>query len=113
MILFRGLLGEALRRRRLQQGRPLRDVAALAQVSVGYLSEVERGRKEASSELLASICGALGLRMSELLHEVGDELAVLEPAVFEPAVLTVVEDAALTLTPVGVESDAVVSVAAA
>lgn len=88
MVLLRGLLGDALRRRRLEQGRTLREVSGAARVSLGYLSEVERGQKEASSELLAAICAALGMRMSELMHEVGDELAVLEPAV-----LTVVESA--------------------
>jgi transcriptional regulator with XRE-family HTH domain len=103
MVLLRGLLGDALRRRRQQQGRTLREVSGEARVSLGYLSEVERGQKEASSELLSSICSALGMRMSELMHEVGDELAALEPAVLEsaplepallePAVLTVVEDA--------------------
>lgn len=86
MVLLRGLLGDALRRRRLEQGRTLREVSGEARVSLGYLSEVERGQKEASSELLAAICAALGMRMSELMHEVGDELALREPAV-----LTVVE----------------------
>jgi transcriptional regulator with XRE-family HTH domain len=81
MVLLRGLLGEALRRRRQEQGRTLREVSSQARVSLGYLSEVERGQKEASSELLASICAALGVRMSELMHEVGHELALVEPPV--------------------------------
>ena len=59
MILLRRLLGDVLRRRRQEQGRTLREVSALARVSLGYLSEVERGQKEASSELLSSICDHL------------------------------------------------------
>ncbi|GLY19127.1 helix-turn-helix transcriptional regulator [Kineosporia rhizophila] len=73
-MLLRGLIGTVLRRIRLGQGRTLKDVAETARVSVPYLSEVERGRKEASSELLASICEALGLDMMDLLSEVRFEL---------------------------------------
>lgn len=80
MVLMRRLLGEVLRRRRTAQGRTLREVAAAARVSLGYLSEVERGRKEASSELLAAICAALGLPMSAVMREVSDELARAEAA---------------------------------
>lgn len=80
MVLMRRLLGEVLRRRRTAQGRTLREVAASARVSLGYLSEVERGRKEASSELLAAICAALGLPMSAVMREVSDELARAEAA---------------------------------
>ena len=69
MAVLRTLLGEALRTTRLRQQRTLREVSALAQVSLGYLSEVERGQKEASSELLASICRALGVRLSDVLRE--------------------------------------------
>ncbi|HVX68813.1 MAG TPA: helix-turn-helix transcriptional regulator [Mycobacteriales bacterium] len=75
MVLLRRLLGDVLRRHRIRQSRTLRDVSSAAGVSLGYLSEVERGRKEASSELLAAICGALEVSMSEVLHEVGDDLA--------------------------------------
>ncbi|HVT22714.1 MAG TPA: helix-turn-helix domain-containing protein [Mycobacteriales bacterium] len=75
MVLLRRLLGEVLRRHRIRQSRTLRDVSGAAGVSLGYLSEVERGRKEASSELLAAICGALDVSLSEVLHEVSDELA--------------------------------------
>ena len=78
MVLLRHLLGDALRRLRLRQGRTLREVSASARVSLGYLSEVERGRKEASSELLASICGALGAPLSQLLREVSDNFALAE-----------------------------------
>ncbi len=78
MILLRHLLGDALRRLRLRQGRTLREVSAAARVSLGYLSEVERGQKEASSELLASICGALGAPLSHVLREVSDNFALAE-----------------------------------
>jgi transcriptional regulator with XRE-family HTH domain len=78
MILLRHLLGDALRRLRLRQGRTLREVSAAARVSLGYLSEVERGQKEASSELLASICGALGAPLSQVLREVSDSFALAE-----------------------------------
>jgi transcriptional regulator with XRE-family HTH domain len=78
MVLLRHLLGDALRRLRLRQGRTLRDVSAAARVSLGYLSEVERGQKEASSELLASICGALDTPLSQVLREVSDNFALAE-----------------------------------
>jgi transcriptional regulator with XRE-family HTH domain len=78
MVLLRHLLGDALRRLRLRQGRTLREVSATARVSLGYLSEVERGRKEASSELLASICDALGAPLSQVLREVSDGFALAE-----------------------------------
>jgi transcriptional regulator with XRE-family HTH domain len=78
MVLLRHLLGDALRRLRLRQGRTLREVSAAARVSLGYLSEVERGQKEASSELLAAICTALGTPLSQLLREVSDNFALAE-----------------------------------
>jgi transcriptional regulator with XRE-family HTH domain len=78
MVLLRHVLGDALRRLRLRQGRTLREVSAAARVSLGYLSEVERGQKEASSELLASICGALGAPLSQVLREVSDSFALAE-----------------------------------
>jgi transcriptional regulator with XRE-family HTH domain len=80
VVLMRRLLGDVLRRRRTAQGRTLREVAASARVSLGYLSEVERGRKEASSELLAAICAALGVPLSVVMREVSDELARAEAA---------------------------------
>lgn len=79
MAVLRTLLGEALRTTRLGQERTLREVSSAARVSLGYLSEVERGQKEASSELLASICRALGVRLSDVLREVSESLSVLEP----------------------------------
>ena len=74
--LLRMMLGDVLRRTRLEQGRTLADVARAAKVSMPYLSEVERGLKEASSEVLAAICDALSLEMSDLLVEVGRDLVV-------------------------------------
>ena len=79
MAVLRTLLGEALRTTRLSQERTLREVSSAAQVSLGYLSEVERGQKEASSELLASICRALGVRLSDVLRDVSESLSVIEP----------------------------------
>jgi transcriptional regulator with XRE-family HTH domain len=78
MVLLRHLLGDALRRLRLRQGRTLREVSASARVSLGYLSEVERGQKEASSELLSAICSALGTPLSQVLREVSDNFALAE-----------------------------------
>lgn len=78
MALLRRVIGETLRGQRVRQRRTLRDVSSEARVSLGYLSEVERGQKEASSELLAAICEALGVRLSEVLHEVSELLKQAE-----------------------------------
>ena len=67
MVIFRRLLGEVLRSQRMRQGLTLRQVSAEARVSLGYISEVERGQKEASSELLAAICAALDVPLSGIL----------------------------------------------
>jgi transcriptional regulator with XRE-family HTH domain len=72
--LLRTMLGDVLRRTRLEQGRTLADVAKSARVSMPYLSELERGRKEASSEVLAAICDALEIELSDLLADVGRDL---------------------------------------
>ncbi len=72
--LLRTVVGEVLRRRRLEQGRTLAEVARAACVSVPYLSEVERGRKEPSSEILAAVCDSLRIELSDLLAEVRQEL---------------------------------------
>jgi len=80
MVLFRRLLGEVLRSQRMRQGRTLRQISADARVSLGYISELERGQKEASSELLASICSALDVPLSEILSEVSDAVALEEAA---------------------------------
>lgn len=78
MIVMREVIGDELRRRRQDQGRTLREVSGAAAVSLGYLSEVERGHKEASSELLAAICDALDVSMSELLASVSTQMAQAE-----------------------------------
>ena len=78
VIVLRRVIGDELRRRRQDQGRTLREVSSAARVSLGYLSEVERGQKEASSELLASICTALDAPLAIVLRAVSDEVAVLE-----------------------------------
>jgi transcriptional regulator with XRE-family HTH domain len=80
MVVFRRLLGEVLRSQRMRQGRTLREVSADARVSLGYISEIERGHKEASSELLASICAALDVPLSAILSEVSDAVALEEAA---------------------------------
>ncbi|HEX5741817.1 MAG TPA: helix-turn-helix transcriptional regulator [Pilimelia sp.] len=78
MVLLRRVIGDALRSRRQQQHRTLREVSTAANVSLGYLSEIERGQKEASSELLSAICDALGAQLSEVLREVSDTVALAE-----------------------------------
>ena len=78
MIVLRRVIGDELRRRRQDQGRTLREVSSAARVSLGYLSEVERGQKEASSELLASICTSLDVPLAIVLRSVSNEVAVLE-----------------------------------
>ena len=77
-VLMREVIGDVLRRARVDQGRTLREVSDSARVSLGYLSEVERGRKEPSSELLGSICGALDIPLSRVLIDAGDRLARTE-----------------------------------
>lgn len=85
-MLLRRVIGDALRARRQAQHRTLREVSTAANVSLGYLSEIERGQKEASSELLAAICEALGAALSEVLRDVSDTLATAEdlPRVLVP-----------------------------
>lgn len=73
--LLREVIGDVLRGARTGQGRTLREVSDAARVSLGYLSEVERGRKEASSELLSAICDALEIPMSRVLFDAGEQLA--------------------------------------
>ena len=73
--LLREVVGDVLRRARTTQGRTLREVSDAAMVSLGYLSEVERGRKEASSELLSAICSALDVPLSNVLIDAGERLA--------------------------------------
>ena len=78
MVLVRQEIGDVLRDVRLQKGRTLRQVASRASVALGYLSEVERGQKEASSEILAAVADALDIPISAIMREVGDRLAVVE-----------------------------------
>ncbi len=87
MVLLRRELGDVLREQRQVQGRTLREVSASAAVSLGYLSEVERGEKEASSELLASICRALDLPMAQMLSNVSDRVSVAEASEHQVGVL--------------------------
>jgi transcriptional regulator with XRE-family HTH domain len=77
-VLMREAIGASLRRIRTTRRWTLRDVSRRARVSLGYLSEVERGRKEASSELLSAICGALDIPLSRILADAGDEMARAE-----------------------------------
>ncbi|MFI5848459.1 helix-turn-helix domain-containing protein [Micromonospora chalcea] len=86
MSLLRRVIGGVLRRIRLRQGRTLREVAQAAGVSLPYLSEVERGRKEASSEVLAAICRALGIHLADLLEEARDELRRERPTPVGPGI---------------------------
>ena len=78
VVLLRTHIGLSLRAARTAQERTLRDVAREARVSLGYLSEVERGQKEASSELLNAICAALGLSLSSVITDVAGELTTFE-----------------------------------
>lgn len=81
--LLREVIGDVLRRARTEQARTLREVSDSARVSLGYLSEVERGRKEASSELLSAICSALDIPLSRVLTDAGDEMARMERVAVE------------------------------
>ncbi|MGW5050058.1 helix-turn-helix domain-containing protein [Actinokineospora sp. NPDC004072] len=76
-VLLREAIGDRLRHTRTNQRRTLREVSRSARVSLGYLSEVERGRKEASSELLAAICDALDLPLAELMSHVASDISAL------------------------------------
>ncbi|GAB2937821.1 helix-turn-helix transcriptional regulator [Rhodococcus aerolatus] len=84
-LLLRDAIGDSLRRARTAQSRTLREVSSSARVSLGYLSEVERGRKEASSELLAAICDALEVPLSTVLTDVSSALAREDRAADQPA----------------------------
>jgi transcriptional regulator with XRE-family HTH domain len=94
MVLFRRLLGDALRAQRMRRGMTLREVSAEARVSLGYISEIERGQKEASSELLSSLCAALDLPLSVVLREVSDLVALEESLMAAPLGDEVVASAA-------------------
>lgn len=71
---LRDVIGDVLRDERLDQGRTLADVAGDAHVSLPYLSEVERGRKDVSSDVLAAICDALELPLVDVLERSAERL---------------------------------------
>ena len=93
-MLLRDAVGETLRDTRNRQNRTLRDVSTAANVSLGYLSEVERGQKEASSELLAAICGALDLPLSVVLNVVSEKMAMYEQVTPLPQIRAITQAAA-------------------
>ncbi len=78
MVALREVIGDVLRTHRTRQGRTLRQVSADARVSLGYISEVERGQKEASSELIAALCGALDVPLSQVLGDASEQMLVIE-----------------------------------
>lgn len=84
-VLLREALGAELRQARTEQRRTLREISTAARVSLGYLSEVERGQKEASSELLAAICDALDIELGDLLIDAGTALRTVAPVVVAAA----------------------------
>ncbi|MDO9378162.1 MAG: helix-turn-helix transcriptional regulator [Nocardioidaceae bacterium] len=83
--LLREVFGALLRRTRSERGMTLRELAAASTVSLAYLSEIERGHKEPSSEVLGAVCHALGLRMLDLVHQATLVLAAHERATASPA----------------------------
>ena len=87
MVLFRRQLGDVLRGERMRRGMTLRQLSSEARISLGYISEIERGQKEASSELLSSLCDALEVPLSEVLREVSDTVAVEEARISAEAVV--------------------------
>ena len=105
MPVLRQVVGETLRGLRMRQRRTLREVSASARVSLGYLSEVERGQKEPSSELLAAICGALDVELSELFAEVSQLLRREEKLALVNRV-SLVGTATTRLTPAPAQSNA-------
>jgi len=88
VVLVRQEIGDVLRDFRLQKGQTLRQVASRASVALGYLSEVERGQKEASSEILGSLADALEVPISVIMREVSDRLALVEGVNLEEAFAT-------------------------
>lgn len=86
MVLVRHEIGEVLRDIRMSKRQTLRQVAARAAVALGYLSEIERGQKEVSSELLFAIAEALDVSVSHIMREVSDRLAIAEGVNFPDTV---------------------------
>jgi transcriptional regulator with XRE-family HTH domain len=99
MPVLRQVVGETLRALRMRQRRTLREVSGTARVSLGYLSEVERGQKEPSSELLAAICSALDVELSELFAEVSQTLRREEKLALTNARVALVGAGSARLTP--------------
>ncbi|HYB37088.1 MAG TPA: transcriptional regulator ClgR [Mycobacterium sp.] len=97
--LLREVIGGVLRRVRISQGRTLREVSDSARVSLGYLSEVERGRKEASSELLSAICDALEVPLSAVLIHAGERMACHERAVLTEASAANIDESTKVVIP--------------
>jgi transcriptional regulator with XRE-family HTH domain len=83
LVLIRQEIGDVLRTHRQRKGQTLRQVAAKASVALGYLSEVERGQKEVSSEILASVAEALDVPLSVLMRQVSDRVAAIEGVYFD------------------------------
>lgn len=83
MVLLRQEIGDVLRTHRQERGQTLRQVASKASVALGYLSEVERGQKEVSSEILASVAEALEVPLSVVMKDVSDRLAEVEGIYFD------------------------------
>lgn len=81
MVALREVLGEVLRSHRMRRGLTLRQVSADARISLGYISEVERGQKEASSELIAALCTALDVPLSEVLGDASEQMLMVERSV--------------------------------
>src|ERR1700709_2172691 len=101
MAVLRQVVGDTLRAVRLRQRRTLREVSSAARVSLGYLSEVERGQKEPSSELLAAICRALDVELSELFREVTDTLYRDEKLALHTNLITTGRHSRITAAPAG------------
>ncbi|SDP19609.1 Helix-turn-helix [Nakamurella panacisegetis] len=97
--LWRELVGQVLRSERIEQGRTLQQVAERAGLSPQYLSEVERGRKDSSSEMLESICGAMGLRLSDLLSASSRTLHGVSAHPGRPTTMPAVKPAGPTVRP--------------
>ena len=99
MPVLRQIVGDTLRTVRMRQRRTLREVSAAARVSLGYLSEVERGQKEPSSELLAAICEALEVEMSDLFAQVSQTLRREEKLALAGKPVPLVGTASARITP--------------
>lgn len=111
MTTMRQFVGEVLRARRLAAGLTLRDVSAKARVSLGYISEVERGQKEPSSELLAALTGALDVPLSQVLLDVSTLLAIEEGVDLTEGAALPTEPGWGTVSPIAPEASVHVSAA--